>query len=260
MWAITRSAAVETDNVPLQYEMEKAIYNITNTGNKNRYYSILYRALEQGDMDTYQHIRKDLIDNMGVDGTSIDSAMRSRYNTAREKNPDYTLPQHARDLIGSRDQRAANKEPEQTYNAGNLSGSAYQAYADQRADDYRSMADSLEGSPLFREMDDATKDKVLKAVYDLADEKALEDNSGGKYTADTKWITQADDAEAIGIDPWEYALFHVVYGTLEGDKDEDGKTIKGEAKSDHVREWLEDSGLTDAQQAYLWSTKYKSDY
>ncbi len=260
MWAITRSAAVETDNVPLQYEMEKAIYNITNTGNKNRYYSILYRALEQDDMDTYQHIRKDLIDNMGVDGTSIDSAMRSRYNTAREKNPDYTLPQHARDLIGSRDQRAANKETEQTYNAGNLSGSAYQAYADQRADDYRSMADSLEGSPLFREMDDATKDKVLKAVYDLADEKALEDNSGGKYTADTKWITQADDAETIGIDPWEYALFHVVYGTLEGDKDEDGKTIKGEAKSDHVREWLEDSGLTDAQQAYLWSTKYKSDY
>ena len=72
--------------------MEKAIYNISNTGNKTRYYAILYRALEQDDMDTYQHIRDDLMNSMGVDGASIDSAMRSRYNKAVEKDPDYTLP------------------------------------------------------------------------------------------------------------------------------------------------------------------------
>ncbi len=48
MWGLARGAAVETGNIPLQYEMEKAIYNISNTGNKNRYYAILYRALEQG--------------------------------------------------------------------------------------------------------------------------------------------------------------------------------------------------------------------
>ena len=106
MWGLARSAAVETGNIPLQYEMEKAIYNISNTGNKNRYYAILYRALEQGDMDTYQHIRDDLMNSMGVDGASIDSAMRSRYNKAVEKDPDYTLPQRARDLIGSRDKYA----------------------------------------------------------------------------------------------------------------------------------------------------------
>lgn len=261
MWGLARSAAVETGNIPLQYEMEKAIYNISNTGNKNRYYAILYRALEQGDMDTYQHIRDDLMNSMGVDGASIDSAMRSRYNKAIEKDPDYTLPQRARDLIGSRDKYAPAKEKEETFGADDLGSSAYRAYSDQRASDYRSMADDLTSSPIFQGMDDETRDKVLKAAYDLADKSALADHSDGQYEVSTKWMAQADDAEAQGIEPWEYVLFHTAYNEMEGTKDADGKTVKGEAKSDHVREWLEDfSGLTDEQRAFLWGTVYTSEW
>lgn len=261
MWGLARSAAVETGNIPLQYEMEKAIYNISNTGNKNRYYAILYRALEQGDMDTYQHIRDDLMNSMGVDGASIDSAMRSRYNKAVEKDPDYTLPQRARDLIGSRDKYAPPKEKEETFGADDLGSSAYRAYSDQRANDYRSMADDLADSPIFQGMDDETRDKVLKAAYDLADKSALADHSDGQYEVSTKWMAQADDAEAQGIEPWEYVLFHIAYNEMEGTKDADGKTVKGEAKSDHVREWLEDfSGLTDEQRAFLWGTVYTSEW
>ena len=261
MWGLARSAAVETGNIPLQYEMEKAIYNISNTGNKNRYYAILYRALEQGDMDTYQHIRDDLMNSMGVDGASIDSAMRSHYNKAVEKDPDYTLPQRARDLIGSRDKYAPVKEKEETFGADDLASSAYRAYSDQRANDYRSMADDLASSPIFRGMDDETRDKVLKAAYDLADKSALADHSDGQYEVSTKWMAQADDAEAQGIEPWEYVLFHTAYNEMEGTKDADGKTVKGEAKSDHVREWLEDfSGLTDEQRAFLWGTVYTSEW
>lgn len=261
MWGLARSAAVETGNVPIQYEMEKAIYNISNTGNKNRYYAILYRALEQGDMDTYQHIRDDLMNSMGVDGASIDSAMRSRYNKAVEKDPDYTLPQRARDLIGSRDKYAPAKEREETFGADDLGSSAYRAYSDQRASDYRSMADDLTSSPIFQGMDDETRDKVLKAAYDLADKSALADHSDGQYEVSTKWMAQADDAEAQGIEPWEYVLFHTAYNEMEGTKDADGKTVKGEAKSDHVREWLEDfSGLTDEQRAFLWGTVYTSEW
>ena len=261
MWGLARSAAVETGNIPLQYEMEKAIYNISNTGNKNRYYAILYRALEQGDMDTYQHIRDDLMNSMGVDGASIDSAMRSRYNKAIEKDPDYTLPQRARDLIGSRDKYAPAKEKEETFGADDLGSSAYRAYSDQRASDYRSMADDLTSSPIFQGMDDETRDKVLKAAYDLADKSALADHSDGQYEVSTKWMAQADDAEAQGIEPWEYVLFHTAYNEMEGTKDADGKTVKGEAKSDHVREWLENfSGLTDEQRAFLWGTVYTSEW
>lgn len=261
MWGLARSAAVETGNIPLQYEMEKAIYNISNTGNKNRYYAILYRALEQGDMDTYQHIRDDLMNSMGVDGASIDSAMRSRYNKAVEKDPDYTLPQRARDLIGSRDKYAPVKEKEEIFGADDLGSSAYRAYSDQRANDYRSMANDLTSSPIFLGMDDETRDKVLKAAYDLADKSALADRSDGQYEVSTKWMAQADDAEAQGIEPWEYVLFHTAYNEMEGTKDADGKTVKGEAKSDHVREWLEDfSGLTDEQRAFLWGTVYTSEW
>lgn len=261
MWGLARSAAVETGNIPLQYEMEKAIYNISNTGNKNRYYAILYRALEQGDMDTYQHIRDDLMNSMGVDGASIDSAMRSRYNKSVEKDPDYTLPQRARDLIGSRDKYAPAKEKEETFGADDLGSSAYRAYSDQRASDYRSMADDLASSPIFQGMDDETRDKVLKAAYDLADKSALADHSDGQYEVSTKWMAQADDAEAQGIEPWEHVLFHTAYNEMEGTKDADGKTVKGEAKSDHVREWLEDfSGLTDEQRAFLWGTVYTSEW
>lgn len=261
MWGLARSAAVETGNIPLQYEMEKAIYNISNTGNKNRYYAILYRALEQGDMDTYQHIRDDLMNSMGVDGASIDSAMRSRYNKAVEKDPDYTLPQRARDLIGSRDKYAPAKEKEETFGADDLGSSAYRAYSDQRASDYRSMADDLTSSPIFQGMDNETRDKVLKAAYDLADKSALADHSDGQYEVSTKWMAQADDAEAQGIEPWEYVLFHTAYNEMEGTKDADGKTVKGEAKSDHVREWLEDfSSLTDEQRAFLWGTVYTSEW
>ena len=260
-WAAVRTAAVETGNIPLQYEMEKAIYNISNTGNKNRYYAILYRALEQGDMDTYQHIRDDLMNSMGVDGASIDSAMRSRYNKAVEKDPDYTLPQRARDLIGSRDKYAPAKEKEETFGADDLGSSAYRAYSDQRASDYRSMADDLTSSPIFQGMDDETRDKALRAAYDLADKSALADHSDGQYEVSTKWMAQADDAEAQGIEPWEYVLFHTAYNEMEGTKDADGKTVKGEAKSDHVREWLEDfSGLTDEQRAFLWGTVYTSEW
>lgn len=261
MWGLARSAAVETGNIPLQYEMEKAIYNISNTGNKSRYYAILYRALEQGDMDTYQHIRDDLMNSMGVDGASIDSAMRSRYNKAVEKDPDYTLPQRARDLIGSRDKYAPAKEKEETFGADDLGSSAYRAYSDQRASDYRSMADDLASSPIFQGMDDEARDKVLKAAYDLADKSALADHSDGQYEVSTKWMAQADDAEAQGIELWEYVLFHTAYNEMEGTKDADGKTVKGEAKSDHVREWLEDfSGLTDEQRAFLWGTVYTSEW
>ena len=63
------------------------------------------------------------------------------------------------------------------------------------------------------------------------------------------------------IEPWEYVLFHTAYNEMEGTKDADGKTVKGEAKSDHVREWLEDfSGLTDEQRAFLWGTVYTSEW
>lgn len=260
-WGLLRSITVETDNIPLQYEMEKAIYNITNTGNKGRYYDILFRALTQGDMDSYRKIRRELMEQMGVDGASIDSAMRSRYNKAVEADPSFTMDQSARDEIGSWDGYSATREETPDgFGADDLAASAYERYTAQRATEYRAMEAGLERSPIFRGMDNEAKDKVLKAAQDLVSEAALADNSGGRYEVDTKWMTLADDAEREGIEPWEYVLFHVAYNEAETTKDSDGKAVEGESKSDHVREWLELSGLTPEQQEFLWGTVYKSEW
>lgn len=270
IWSLVRSIAVESDNIPLQYEMEKAIFNITNVSNQGRYCDILFRALAQGDLDNYQHIRSELMDGMGVDGADLDKAMRSRYKKALETNPEFKLSQRARDLIGSRDQYAT-AEKETSFTANDLSSTAYQSYAAQRASDYREMEDGLKNHPIFKGMTDEEKDKVLNAAYAVADKRALEDASNGRYQVESKWMTMEDDEgrasaenleqalEEYGIEDWEYVLFHAAYEMTEGTRDEDNKVVKGETKKDKVRDWLEDfDGLTDDQKEFLWeSAGYK---
>lgn len=250
---------METGNIPVQYEMEKAIYSITSVNNKGRYFDILFRALTQGDLDSYQHIHIELMEQMGIDGASIESAMRSRYNKAIKDDPNFSMSQEARDLIGSRDRVTETKEETEKFSAGDLGPSDYQSYASQRAEDYREMANMLEDNPIFKGMSDEERDSVLKAAFDLANAEALEDASDGAYEITTKWMSLADDAEKKGIEPWAYVLFHAAYSMAETTRDEAGNAVDGASKNDHVRAWLEDfDGLTEQQRAFLWSTVYQS--
>lgn len=76
-WGIARSIAAETDNIPLQYEMEKAIYNITNEGNTKRYLDLLYQAQKSGDKAVYEHIYADLVAS-GITEEKIRLGMEDR--------------------------------------------------------------------------------------------------------------------------------------------------------------------------------------
>lgn len=260
LWGMVRSVAVETKNIPVQYEMEKAIYNITNNKNKSRYISILYRALEQGDVDSFQHIRSDLMNTMGLDGSEIDESLRSRYNKAVKKDPAYTLPQAARDLIGSRD-KYKEETTDEKFSAKDLNETQYLAYSDQRATNYREIEDALKDSDIYQSLDAKTRSKLIEAAYDLVEQQSLEDHSDGQYEITTKWMTLADDAEKIGIEPYMYVTFHVVYNTTESTKGSDGKTVKGQSKSDKIRKWLKDNrDLTEPQRKFLWEAVYESDW
>lgn len=260
LWGMVRSVAVETKNIPVQYEMEKAIYNITNNKNKSRYISILYRALEQGDVDSFQHIRSDLMNTMGLDGAEIDESLRSRYNKAVKKDPAYTLPQAARDLIGSRD-KYKEETTDEKFSAKDLNETQYRAYSDQRATDYREIEDALKDSNTYQSLDSKTRSKLIEAAYDLVEQQSLEDHSDGQYEITTKWMTLADDAEKIGIEPYMYVTFHVVYNTTESTKGADGKAVKGQSKSDKIRKWLKDNrDLTEQQRKFLWEAVYESDW
>lgn len=260
LWGMVRSVAVETKNIPVQYEMEKAIYNITNNKNKSRYISILYRALEQGDVDSFQHIRSDLMNTMGLDGAEIDESLRSRYNKAVKEDPAYTLPQAAMDLIGSRD-KYKEETTNEKFSAKDLNETQYLAYSDQRATDYREIEDALKDSDTYQSLDAKTRSKLIEAAYDLVEQQSLEDHSDGQYEITTKWMTLADDAEKIGIEPYMYVTFHVVYNTTESTKGSDGKTVKGQSKSDKIRKWLKDNrDLTEPQRKFLWEAVYESDW
>lgn len=260
LWGMVRSVAVETKNIPVQYEMEKAIYNITNNKNKGRYISILYRALEQGDIDSFQHIRSDLMNTMGLDGAEIDESLRSRYNKAVKKDPAYTLPQAERDLIGSRD-KYKEETTDEKFSAKDLNETQYLAYSDQRATNYREIEDALKDSDTYQSLDAKTRSKLIEAAYDLVEQQSLEDHSDGQYEITTKWMTLADDAEKIGIEPYMYVTFHVVYNTTESTKGSDGKAVKGQSKSDKIRKWLKDNrDLTEQQRKFLWEAVYESDW
>lgn len=256
MFGLIHSFANEMDNIPLQYEMAKVTYKLGDK-NKGRFYDIMYRALELGDLDTFNHIREELMESSEVNGKDIDSAMKSRYNKAVKNDPNYQLPSTTRSIFGSFDKY--QKPAEDEFDEGDLNSTQYKSFSDQRSREFNEMQYHLNNNPIFKGMDAESRSKVLQAAYDLARERALEDNSGGQYETDTKWIQAADEVEDAGIELWEYALFRAEYNMVETERDEKGKVIKGKSTSDKTRDWLEDyDDFTKKQKKVLWGTVYES--
>ena len=230
--AIARSVGVETGDWYFQYQLEKALNSVGYSGNRGEFYDIAFGALQDGELDVYQRIVQDLA-AQGVKSGTIESAMRDRLKKALEEDPDFSLTQQARDLIAARDSYYVPEDEDDDggFTAANLDPAAYQRYATQRAGSYREVADALEGFDTFRGLDNETKNKALDAAYNLAEEMALADNSGGRYEADTKWMLWATGGDAHGVDEAEAILFKVAYDMTSGDVDPDtGKTISGSKK------------------------------
>ena len=246
--AFARTVALDSGNIPFQYEMEKFTYNIENSGNKSRYMNILYAALEQGDFTSFEHIRTDLMEHMpDIDGKSIDSSMSSLYKKKRDKNPDYRLSKKAMDYIGIHDS-FDEEEKAGTFDAGDLDAASYEKYSEQRAETYRSMEDKIQSSAAFRSADNETKNDALKNAKDFAEKTALKDASGGKYQfSENSWILKAQEAQKkYGIDPGIYSMLRAQASNVESLKDENGETIKN-SKGYQIMQLVYDSGLTEKQ-------------
>ena len=76
LWGALRSVAIETDNIPLQYEMEKMIWNIDNHSNSGKFGELLYKSLTLSDTEAYQKIRGEMQKRMGLDDNRIKSILR----------------------------------------------------------------------------------------------------------------------------------------------------------------------------------------
>lgn len=252
MWGLARSAAVETDNVPLQYEMEKAIYNITNIGNKNRYYAILYRALEQGDMDSYAHIRADLMDRMGLDGQKIDSGLASRYKEHLKQDKNYSLPQQRMDLIGAREREETEKE--ETFGEDDLTAEQHEAFARQRSETYRDILDGAQQSAAYAGLDSEGRNALESAAWSYAEQTALADHSGGQYTVDTKWMLNAREArEKYRIPESTFLALRAQASGIRSLTDKDGESIQDTKGLQIILAVYDVPGLTDKQRQALYA-------
>ena len=251
--AVARTIGVETEDWRFQYQLERALNSVVYSGNRKEFYDIAFGALRDGDTELYQEIAADLM-KQGVKASTIESAMRQRLEEARKENPDFSMPEEARDLIGSYETYAKPKESTSGFSAEALDAENYQAYAAQAARQSREWVDTLESYGSFHSLDDEAKDGALEAARQLAEDMALRSYSGGQFTdADlSQWERWATGGKEWGVDPVEAILFKTAYDMAESDKDGDGKTISG-SKKENALEAAEKllPGLTGGELEYL---------
>ncbi len=251
--ALIRTVAQASGSLAYQYEVEKFSYNLANSSNKSRFISILYDTLEQGDYTTYEHIRRDLMEQMGLDGESIQSNLKTRYNKKTESEENYSLPQKSLDLLGIRGKYAYDSgEDEEKFSAASLDASAFSKYETQKSETYRAQADKATGSGAFSRLSDEGKDKALGYVESYAKAMALKDNSGGQYEITTKWIQNAQEAQKqYRIDPGVFAACKAAASECESLKDKNGDSIDY-SKGLQVMEMLFRSGLNEQQRTAMY--------
>ena len=222
--AAVRTAVQASGSVALEYEFEKFTYNIYSTANKSRYLNLAFKALEQGDLTTYEHIRKELKDFMALDNSSVDSSMRSKLDKEREDDEDFSLPDAAASLIGAKN-RYGTGESESRFTENDLSSDDYIVYSRRKSELYSSMESGLENSQVFRAFTDEQKDKALSSAETYAKKTALHETDK-TYEITDKWVLNAQEAQKkYGIKPEIYVALKTQVSDLESVKDRNGETI-----------------------------------
>lgn len=251
--ATLRTIAQASGSLGFQYEVEKFSYNLANSGNKSRFIGILYDALEQGDYATYEHVRRELMEQMGLDGESIQSNLKTRYNKKAESETNYSFPQKSLDLLGIRGKYAYDSgEDEEKFSAADLNASAFGKYETQKGEAYRAQADKATSSGAFSRLSDEGKDKALGYVESYAEAVALKENSGGQYEITTKWIQNAQEAQKqYRIAPGVFAACKAAASECETLKDKDGDSIDY-SKGLQIMEMLFRSGLNEQQRTAMY--------
>lgn len=253
LMATLRTIAQASGSLGFQYEVEKFSYNLANSGNRGRFIGILYDALEQGDYATYEHVRRELMEQMGLDGESIQSSLKTRYSKKTESEANYSFPQKSLDLLGIRGKYAYDSgEGEEKFSAADLNASSYSKYETQKGEAYRTQADKATSSGAFSRLSDEGKDKALGYVESYAKAVALKENSGGQYEITTKWIQNAQETQKqYRIAPGVFAACKASAGECEMLKDKDGDSIDY-SKGLQIMEMLFRSGLNEQQRTAMY--------
>lgn len=252
LMATLRTIAQASGSLGFQYEVEKFSYNLANSGNRSRFIGILYDALEQGDYATYEHVRRDLMEQMGLNGESIQSSLKKRYDKHLEADGGYTLPKKALDILGVRGKYAESEEKEAKFSAKDLDAGAFSRYEAQRTDTYRKAEEKATGSGAFQMLSNEGKDKALSYANTYAEETALASTAGGQYEIATKWVQEAQEAQQKHrIDPGVFAACRAAASECKTLKDRDGKAID-KSRGMQIMEMLFRSGLNEQQRKAMY--------
>lgn len=250
--ATLRTIAQASGSLGFQYEVEKFSYNLANSGNRGRFIGILYDALEQGDYATYEHVRRELMEQMGLNGENIQSSLKERYKKRLEADGGYTLPKKALDILGVRGKYAESEEKEAKFSAKDLDAGAYSRYEVQRTDTYRKAEEKATGSSAFQMLSDEGKDKALSYANTYAEETALAAIAGGQYEIATKWVKEAQEAQQkYRIDPGVFAACRAAASECKTLKDRGGKPID-KSRGMQIMEMLFRSGLNEQQRKAMY--------
>ena len=252
LMATLRTIAQASGSLGFQYEVEKFSYNLANSGNRSRFIGILYDALEQGDYATYEHVRRELMEQMKLNGESIQSSLKERYKKRLEADSGYTLPKKALDILGVRGKYAESEEKEAKFSAKDLDAGAFSRYEAQRTDTYRKAEEKATGSGAFQMLSDEGKDKALSYANTYAEETALASTAGGKYDIATKWVQEAQEAQKqYRIAPSVFAACKAAASECKTLKDRDGKAID-KSRGMQIMEMLFRSGLNEQQRKAMY--------
>ena len=253
IYGALRSIAIETGDVAAQYELEKWIYTMQNTGNRGRFVDLAYQAYIQKDMGLYTRIVQDLMDN-GVEATYIENRMKSLAKKESGRDDSQQIPSvdvwgRPSSYIPKAEKSPMEQELMRLFVATGK-GSVFPSKADQKfvvdkeekiltAEEYTRYATvrgqtayklltDLISSKAYKQMSDKEKLDVVKIAYDYANQTAKAAVS--KFEPD-KWVEYMKSVRAeCGISQGIFLALKSMVKGIEGLKDawkvdEDGKPV-----------------------------------
>lgn len=134
-----------------------------------------------------------------------------------------------------------------------LSKEKYEQYATKRGQMQFEMLGNIIDNPTYRSMSDTDKAFVIDSVYEYADKTTKSEISN--YELDG-WVKTAAQS---GLSPEDYILFRAATVDIEGDKDENGKTIPG-SKKKKVLNVIDQMNVSDeVKDKYYYAAGYDED-
>lgn len=170
--------------------------------------------------------------------TPVDEEIQRIYNQTGDKS-----------VVPSRPERYITVDGERI----DLSKEKYEQYATKRGQMQFEMLGNIIDNPTYWSMSDTDKAFVIDSVYEYADKTTKSEISNYELDGWVKTAAQSD------LSPEDYILFRAATVDIEGDKDENGKTIRGSEKK-KVLNVIDQMNVSDeVKDKYYYAAGYDED-